>query len=164
MSPARQRFPLCMQLYAEAEKSGFRNTDDLTNALRCFLRAAALERSEAEDWITSFLESTSALPPSAVAAVPPSLLRLLQWVSTATTEQREVCLVAEGMFRRMTRGDRVIPRSGVEGAVANLLSSSDGSEHSPQLVKSAKGLRMSVKRMLCSALESSQSEEVCTYI
>jgi hypothetical protein len=81
-----------LQLYAQVEKSGFRNTADLIRTLRCFLRAAVegVNKEEATEWIASFLDSTSALPPSTVAALPPSLLRLLQWVAGSTREEREV--------------------------------------------------------------------------
>ena len=67
------------------------------------------------------------------------------------------------MFRGMVNGDRSIPRSGMDGAMTHLLSSGSY-EDSPQLIKSAKGLRTAVKRMLCSALESNHSEEVCVYL
>ena len=145
------------------EKNGFGNSADLVHALRCFLRAAAVRdgnREEATEWISSFLDSTSALPPSIVADLLVSLLRLLKWVGGATPEEREVYLVAADMFREMVgRGDSSISRGGMDGAVAHLLSSGQY-EDSPQLMKSARGVRMAVKRMLCSALESNKSEEV----
>ena len=147
-----------LQLYAEAEKTGFNNAADLTNGLQYFLRAAVQDVDEAMDWISSFLDSTSALPPTAIAALQPSLLHLLRWVQTATSEEKAVYLVAEGMFRTMSHGDSTIPRTGFDGAVQNLLSSRY--KHSPQLVKSAKGLRISVKRVLSSCLESNNSAEV----
>ena len=70
-------------------------------------------------------------------------------------------LVAEDMFRRMARGERAITKSEVDSAVTNLLLGR--SEDSPELVKSARDLRMAVKRMVSSALESTpNSEEVYT--
>ena len=74
--------------------------------------------------------------------------------------------VAEDMFRGMSRGGGgggggAIPQAEFDGAVQSLLAGR--CEHSPQLVKSARGLRLSVKRMLSSALESNNSTEVrCT--
>lgn len=100
----------------------------------------------------------SALPPTTLSALQPSLLRLLHWTRSATVEEKAVYLVAEEMFRTMSRGASTIARSEVNEAVRNLLTSRF--EHSPQVLKSAKGLRMSVKRMLSSALESSNSTEV----
>lgn len=126
--------------------------------LHCFLRAAVQGVDEAADWITSFLDSMSALPPTTLSALQPSLLRLLHWARSATVEEKAVYLVAEEMFRTMSRGASTIARSEVNEAVRNLLTSRF--EHSPQVLKSAKGLRMSVKRMLSSALESSNSTEV----
>ena len=118
---------------------------------------------EAADWISSFLDSMSALPPT--VALPPSLLRLLRWVQHATPEEREVYLVAEEMFRTMARGitttigiTATIPKTEFDAAVQKLLSSRF--EHSPQLIKSAKELRNSVKKMLLTSLESNSSTEV----
>lgn len=111
---------------------------------------------EATDWISSFLESMSALP--LTATLQPSLLRLLQWVQFTTTEEKEVYLVAEGMFCTMARGDDTISKAEFDSAIQNLLSSRY--EQSPQLIKSAKELKLSVKKMLYSALESSNSAEV----
>ena len=147
-----------LQLYAEAEQSGFQNTAVLENGLRCFLRATAQGVNEAADWTSSFLDSTPALPPAVLSALQPSLLRLLHWARSATTEEKAVYLVAEEMFRTMSHGTSAIARSEVDGAVMNLLTGR--CEDSAQVIKSAKGLRMSVKRMLSSALESSNSTEV----
>ena len=116
---------------------------------------------EATDWISLFLGSVSALPPSSIAALNPSLIHLLQWVQFATAGEKEVYLVARGMFLTMARGDSGIPKTQFDTAIQNLLSSQH--EHSPQLIKSARGLRMSVKKMLSSALESSTSTEVRAY-
>lgn len=68
--------------------------------------------------------------------------------------------MADGMFHTMARGDSAIPKGEFDGAIQNLLSSHH--EHSPQLIKSAKELRVSVKKMLSSALESNNSAEVRT--
>lgn len=145
-------------MYAEAENSGFQNTAKLLSGLHYFLRAATQGQDEAIDWISSFLSSMSALPPTAITALPSNLLHLLQWVHSATSEEKEVYLVAEAMFHSMSRGDTAITRTGFDSAVQNLLFSQH--EHSPQLIKSAKGLRTSVKKMLFSALESNESTEV----
>ena len=75
----------------------------------------------------------------------------------------QVYLVAEDMFREMVHGGRCIPKTEMDSAVTHLLSSGGRYEDSPQLIKSAKGLRTAVKRMLCSALESNHSDEVCVY-
>ena len=102
----------------------------------------------------------SALPPS--AALHPSLLQLLQWIQCATVEEKEVYLVAEGMFHTMARGGSAIPKGEFDGAIQSLLSSQH--EHSPQLTKSANELRGSVKKMLSSALESNNSAEVYIHV
>ena len=75
----------------------------------------------------------------------------------------QVYLVAEDMFREMVHGGRSIPKTEMDSAVTHLLSSGGRYEDSPQLIKSAKGLRTAVKRMLCSALESNHTNEVCVY-
>ena len=71
--------------------------------------------------------------------------------------------MAEDMFREMVHGGRSIPKTEMDSAVTHLLSSGGRYEDSPQLIKSAKGLRTAVKRMLCSALESNHTNEVCVY-
>lgn len=149
-------FFLTCQLYAEAEKSGFREEATLTSSLQHFLRAAEEGVDDATDWIASFLDSMSALPSSVV--LPPSLLNLLQWVRVASKEEKEVFLVAERMYRTMAKGKAAVPEAEFDDAIQNLLMSQ--CEHSPEMIKSAKDLKMSVKKLLFSALERSKSNEV----
>ena len=152
-------FFLSRQLYAEAEKSGFHEEATLTSSLQHFLRAAEEGVDDATEWIASFLDSMSALPSSVV--LPPSLLNLLQWVRLASKEEKEVFLVAERMYRTMAKGRTAIPGTELDDAIQNLLTSH--CEHSPEMVKSAKDLKMSVKKLLRSALEQSKSNEVRPY-
>lgn len=65
------------------------------------------------------------------------------------------------MFHTMAHGGSTISKGEFDGAIQSLLSSQH--EHSPQLTKSANELRVSVKKMLSSALESNNSAEVYTF-
>lgn len=98
----------------------------------------------------------SALPSSVV--LPPSLLGLMRWVGSASEEEKKVSLVAEDMFSAMARGKTAIPKSEFDDAVQNLLTSRF--EHSPELIKSARDLKLSVKKLLCCAAEKDHLEEV----
>ena len=111
---------------------------------------------DATEWISSFLDSMSALPSSVV--LPPSLLGLMRWVGSASEEEKKVSLVAEDMFSAMARGKTAIPKSEFDDAVQNLLTSRF--EHSPELIKSARDLKLSVKKLLCCAAEKDHLEEV----
>lgn len=147
-----------LELYEEAELSGFEDRDTLEKSLHFFVQAAENGANEAVHWIDSFLDSMAALPASVV--VPDRLLKVMNWITKATESERQVRIVAKSMFSKMAGHNRAIPREKIEQSAQVLVSSESESIHvSPEIAKS-KQLQGSVKRLMHSALMQSGSDEV----
>ena len=147
-----------LELYEEAELSGFEDKDTLEKSLHFFVQAAEIGTNEAVHWIGSFLDSMAALPASVV--VPDRLLKVMNWITKATESERQVRIVAKSMFSKMAGHNQAIPRGKIEQSAQMLVSSeSESIRVSPEIAKS-KQLQGSVKRLMHSALLQSDSDEV----
>lgn len=146
------------ELFHQAEQEGFSNTATLVSSLQQFMQAAENGVDEATQWIGSFLGSLSALPPSVV--LPEHMVRIMRWVTEATSTDKQIYIIAKSMFREMADGKASIPKDKIEEAATRLMSSQSGGTETPDLVKSSKMLRGSIRRLLQEAALSTTTDEV----
>ncbi len=147
-----------LQFYQAAEQEGFRNSTKLKRSLKFFINAAENGVDEANQWIESFLSSLSALP--ATVVLPEPTVKIMRWISEATTADKQIYTVARSMFNTMADGAPAIPEDKLDEAATRLLSSQSGSGDGAGLAKSSKMLRGSVKRLLQEAAAQTDSNEV----
>ena len=150
-----------IQLYNEAEQSGFQNVESLKKGLQYLVEAAEDGVDDAIGWIGTFLSVT----PSQLPTLPNHLLKVMHWVVGSNEAERRIRVIAKTMFSKMAQGSgetKIIPKSKIDES-AQLLLSSSAESHPPGLAKSAKELRSSVKRLLHSAMLLSGSDEVCAH-
>lgn len=88
-----------LKLYEEAEQTGFQDENRLEKSLNYFVEAAENGADDAVEWISSFLSSMTALPPSVV--LPESLVKAMQWLTEASESEKQVRAVAKSMFSKM---------------------------------------------------------------
>ncbi len=148
-----------LQLYQATEQDGFRNTTKLVHSLKYFMQAAENGIDEASEWIDSFLSSLSALPASVV--LPEHTLKIMRWISSATTADKQIYTVARSMFNTMANGASAIPKDKLDEAATRLLGSQSGDDGA-DLAKSSKMLRGSVKRLMQEAAAQTDTNEVST--
>lgn len=149
-----------LQLYQAAEQEGFTNNAKLMSSLKYFLQAAENGIDEASQWIESFLDSQPALPANVV--LPKHTVRIMRWISQASTADKQIYTVARRMFNTMANGESAIAKDKLDEAATRLLGSqtSAGGATSVDLAKSSKMLRGSVKRLLKEAAAQTDTNEV----
>lgn len=144
-----------LELYLQAEQSSFQDTDVLTKSIRRIIRASEKGVDNASEWMKSFLESASALPPTVV--LPSELVREMQVMTDATSTEKQVRLAAKSMFQKMAGGRKTIPRKEISQKAKSLLEAED----TAHLKKSSKMLEGSINRLMQDALVINKKDEVC---
>lgn len=144
-----------LDLYSQAEQSNFKDTDVLTKSIKQVIKASERGVDQASEWMKSFLDSTSALPPS--VTLPTHLLREMQVIRDATQTEKQVRLAAKTMFQKMACGQEAIPKKEISQKAKSLLKAEDAA----QFKKSSRKLEGSINRLMHDALVINHTDEVC---
>lgn len=151
-----------LQLYEEAEQTGFNNHETLQTSLKFFIQAAEQGVDEGTDWIKTFLGSLSALPTSVL--LPDSLVKVMKWIVEATDTEKQVRNIAKSMFHKMSDGQTSISKDKIDQSAEKLLSAGPNESvyvgNDSDLIKSSKLLKGSVKRLLQESVIKSGTKEV----